>query len=343
VGLVSGHLPDLDQLKPEQLDALEHAVKLGLVGDGAPQDRFGRNDCRFHVVESGEQAAADPSSDTDLIARCQRLLTISPNGVTLRHPSWVSVRLAVTTGTENHLLRVIHLTPATFSVRVVGQAIGQILPFALGVAISPIPIIGVVLMLATPRARVTGLAFLGGWIAGLAILGTVVLLISSGANASSGGQPATWVGILKLVLGALLLLVAVKQWRGRPHGDEPAHLPKWMEAIDHLGGPKALGLGALLAAANPKNGLMTVGAGAAIAQTGIDAGQQAVVLAIFVVLASVGVAAPVVLFFALGDRSVTLLGELKDWMASNNAVIMAVLMLVIGVKLIGDGITALAS
>ena len=89
--------------------------------------------------------------------------------------------------------------------------------------------------------------------------------------------------------------------------------------------------------------LSCLGPGAAIAQTGIDAGQQAVVLAIFIVLASVGVAAPVVVFFVLGDRSVTLLGELKDWMASNNAVIMAVLMLVIGVKLIGDGITALAS
>jgi threonine/homoserine/homoserine lactone efflux protein len=92
------------------------------------------------------------------------------------------------------------------------------------------------------RARRAG--FRGGWIAGLAILGTVVLLISSGASASSSGQPATWVGILKLVLGALLLLVAVKQWRGRPHGDEEAHLPKWMRAIDRVSAVKALGLGA---------------------------------------------------------------------------------------------------
>jgi Sap, sulfolipid-1-addressing protein len=88
---------------------------------------------------------------------------------------------------------------------------------------------------------------------------------------------------------------------------------------------------------------MTVGAGAAIAQTGIGAVEQAAVLAIFVVLASGGCGAPVVLFFVLGDRSVTLLGELKDWMASNNAVIMAVLMLVIGVKLIGDGISGLSA
>lgn len=51
-----------------------------------------------------------------------------------------------------------------------------------------------------------------------------------------------------------------------------------------------------------------------------------------------GVAIPVVMSFALGEPSGPLLGRLKDWMARNNAVIMAVLLLVIGVELIGDAI-----
>src|ERR1700761_7364160 len=106
-----------------------------------------------------------------------------------------------------------------------GQAIGQSLSFGVGVAISPVPIIAVVLMLTTARARVNGPAFLLGGAAGLAALGTIVLLVSSGASASSSGKPATWVSILKLVLGAVLLLVAVKQWRGRPQGDGAAPLP----------------------------------------------------------------------------------------------------------------------
>jgi threonine/homoserine/homoserine lactone efflux protein len=223
-----------------------------------------------------------------------------------------------------------------------GQAIGQVLAFAVGVAISPLPIIGVVLILATPRARANGPAFLLGWVLGLAILGTVVLLVSSGANASSGGEPAKWVSVLKLVLGALLLLVALKQWRGRPRGDDEGQLPKWMQAIDSFGAAKSFGLGAVLASVNPKNFLMTIGAGAAIAQTGISAGQQAGTLAIFILIASIGVGAPVVIFFALGDRSVKVLAELKDWMSGNNAAIMAVLLLVIGAKLIGDGITGLS-
>ena len=223
-----------------------------------------------------------------------------------------------------------------------GQAIGQSLSFGVGVAISPVPIVAVVLMLATPRGRVNGPAFVLGWVAGLAILGTVVLLVSSGADASSNGAPATWVSVLKLVLGAAGLLGAVVEWRGRPKGDAAPALPKWMSAMDQLGAGKALGMGALLSAVNPKNLLITVGAAAGIAQTGISAGQQAVALAIFVLIASLGVGAPVAIFFLLGERAGKLLTEMKDWMGVHNAAIMAVLFLVLGTKLIGDGISGLA-
>jgi threonine/homoserine/homoserine lactone efflux protein len=86
---------------------------------------------------------------------------------------------------------------------------------------------------------------------------------------------------------------------------------------------------------------MTVGAATAIAGTGIDAGEQAISLAVFIVIATLGVAAPVVIYFALGDRSTKLLSELKDWMGAHNAAIMAVLLLVLGAKLIGDGLGGL--
>jgi threonine/homoserine/homoserine lactone efflux protein len=218
------------------------------------------------------------------------------------------------------------------------EAIGQVLSLGVGVAISPVPIIAVVLMLATPRARSNGPAFLLGWLAGLALVGTVVLLVSSGANASSDDGPASWVGVLKLVLGLLLLGLAIKQWRGRPRASEEAALPKWMQTIDTFGPGKALGFGVLLSGVNPKNLLLTVAAAAAIAQTGIDAAEQAIALAVFVVIGTLGVGAPVVLYFTLGERSRRLLDGLKRWMAAHNAAIMAVLLLVIGAKLLGDGI-----
>jgi threonine/homoserine/homoserine lactone efflux protein len=219
------------------------------------------------------------------------------------------------------------------------DAVGQVLPLAVGVALSPVPIIGVVLMLGTPRARSNGGAFVLGWVAGLSVVGTIVLLVSGGADASTSGEPADWVTWLKLVLGLALLLVAVKQLRGRPAHGEVAAMPKWMQAIDTFTPPKAAGLGVLLSAVNPKNLLLVVGASAAIAQTGAATSDQAIALGIFVLVATLGPGIPVALYLGLGERSKTLLDGLKNWMSKHNAAIMAVLCLVIGAKLVGDAIS----
>jgi Sap, sulfolipid-1-addressing protein len=222
-----------------------------------------------------------------------------------------------------------------------GQAIGGSLALAIGIALSPVPIIAVVLMLTTPRARVNGPAFVLGWLLGLGVIGAIVLAVAGPANASSSGAPATWVSWLKIILGAGLLLIAVRQFRGRPHGEDQAPMPKWMGAIENFKPAAALGTGALLAGANPKNLLLAVAGAAAIAQTGIAGAQQAIAYLIFAVIATIGVGAPVVIYFAMGERSQELLGKLKNWMGQHNAVIMSVLCLIIGAKLIGDAISAL--
>jgi threonine/homoserine/homoserine lactone efflux protein len=222
-----------------------------------------------------------------------------------------------------------------------GEAIGGSLPLAFGVAISPVPIIAVVLMLTTRRGRVNGPVFVLGWLCGLAVVGAIVLSVVGPSGAGSSGSPATWVSWVKIALGVLLLLLAVRQFRGRPAGDETAAMPKWMAAIDTIKPPAAFGLAAVLAGVNPKNLLMAVGGAAAIAQTGISGAQQAVAYAIFALIGTLGVGVPVGIYFALGDRSASILRDLKDWMGRNNAVIMAVLCLIIGVKLIGDAIGGL--
>jgi threonine/homoserine/homoserine lactone efflux protein len=219
------------------------------------------------------------------------------------------------------------------------EAIGQTLPFAVAIALSPIPIIGVVLMLGTPRARHNGPAFVLGWIIGLAAVGALVLLVSNGADASERGGPSDWVNVLKLALGIGLLAIALKQWRGRPRDGQEAELPGWMTTVDHFRAPRAAALAVALSAINPKNLVLVVGAAAAIAQTGIPSGDQAIALAVFVAIATLGPAAPVAIYFAIGERSKRLLDDLRDWMAHNNAVIMAVLCLLIAAKLIGDGIS----
>jgi threonine/homoserine/homoserine lactone efflux protein len=224
-----------------------------------------------------------------------------------------------------------------------GQAIGSTLPLAVGVALSPVPIIAVVLMLTSRRARSNGPAFVIGWLIGLAVIGAIVLSVAGPASASKSGSPATWVSWVKIVLGLGLLLVAVRQFRGRPKDSDEAALPKWMASIDSMKPLPVLGLAALLGGVNPKNLLLAVSAGASIAQTGISGADQAIAYAVFALIGTIGVGAPVVLYFALGERSASMLATLKDWMGRHNAVIMAVLCLVIGVKLIGDAIGGLTS
>ncbi len=224
-----------------------------------------------------------------------------------------------------------------------GEAIGQVLPLAIGVAISPLPIVAMVLMLVTAHGRANGPAFLVGWFIGLAVVGTVVFLVADGADASDEGAPATWVSILQLLLGAGLLLVALKQWRSRPAEGEEAPAPKWMGALDGFTAVKALGAGAVLSGLNPKNLLLAAAAAATIAATGVPGSDDVIAYIVFMVIASLGVGIPVVLYFVMGDRSQAILQGLKTWMSHNNAVIMAVLMLVIGAKLIGDAITGLSA
>jgi hypothetical protein len=222
-----------------------------------------------------------------------------------------------------------------------GAAIGDVLGLAAGVAVSPLPIVAIILMLVTPQGRANGTLFAVGWLAGLAVLGTVVLLLAGPADASAGGQPAAWIGWLKLLLGVLALLLAARQWRGRPAPGVEPEMPKWMAGLDHLRPGGALGLGALLSAANPKNGGLTIAAAASIAGAGLAGGEQAVALAVFVVVGSVGVLAPLVVYLAAGERAARILDGWKTWASDHNAAIMAVLFLVFGFKLVGDGIAVL--
>ncbi len=221
----------------------------------------------------------------------------------------------------------------------IGDAIGQSLPIAVGVAVSPLPMVAVVLMLVSGSARANAIAFLVTWFAAIGAIVTAVALVA-GAASEEGPLPG-WVGWAKIALGSLLLLLAARQWRGRPQaGDEPA-MPRWMEAVDAFTPVRAAGLAALLGGVNPKNLLLSVSGGAAIASATAGApGASVGAAAVFAAIASLGVAAPTVVYLAAGDSAGRVLDELKTWTVAHNAVIVAVLLLVIGAKLIGDGITA---
>jgi threonine/homoserine/homoserine lactone efflux protein len=224
-----------------------------------------------------------------------------------------------------------------------GNAVGEALAYAVGISISPIPIIGVVLMLATPRGRVNGPAFLLGWFLGIFATGSVVIFLFGSSLSSDSGETSTTSAWVFIALGILLLAVARRQFVSRPRpGDEPK-LPSWMGAVDHFDPLRAFAMGIALTVLNPKNLLLILGAAAAIAENAASDSAELGALVIFSAIAMIGPTVPVAVYFTKRDKADEILGRMKVWLAANNNVVMAVLCLLIAAKLLGDGITSLSN
>jgi len=220
------------------------------------------------------------------------------------------------------------------------QAISDILPLALGVALSPVPIVAIILMLGTPKARSDGLMFAIGWVLGLAAVSIVVLLVAHGAS-NNDSTSSDSVDTLQLVLGLLFLFMAAKQWKSRPKRGEEAVMPKWMATIDSFSEGRSFGLGLLLSGANPKNLALTLAAAGSIAQAGLSGAQDSVAVAVFVIIGSLTVVGPVLFFMVASDKAAKPLADIKEFMTDHNAVIMMVILLILGAKLLGAGIAGL--
>jgi threonine/homoserine/homoserine lactone efflux protein len=222
-----------------------------------------------------------------------------------------------------------------------GSVIGEILPAALGVAISPVPIIAVILMLLSPQATGASVGFMTGWVVGIAAVVTAVALLLDPADDGDASDPSTLSSWIRIGLGVLMLLLAVMQWRSRPRPGEEPRLPGWMDAIDRMNGLRAVGLGVVLSVANPKNLPLCLAGGVAIAGGGLGGGEMAASIVVFVAVAACSVVLPVLAYLVARDRIQDQLNELREWLTANNATVMALLLLVLGVVILGKGIGGL--
>jgi threonine/homoserine/homoserine lactone efflux protein len=208
------------------------------------------------------------------------------------------------------------------------QAIGAFLPAAVAVALSPIPIVGVIVILGTPKARTNGPAFAVGWVVGLTLVMAVVLVATSGAS-DPDSTAATGVNWTQVAFGLLFLAMAARKWRGRPKAGEEAEAPSWLATIDQTTPAKA-------------NLALTASAAATISTSGLQGGDELVAAAIFVILGSVTVAGSVLFFLVAPSKAAGPLASAKEFMAAHNAVIMMVILVLLGVKLLGDGLAGAA-
>lgn len=223
-----------------------------------------------------------------------------------------------------------------------GDVLGEVLAQAVGIAISPLPVIAAILMLLSARGRGAVVGLLAGWVLGIAAMTTAVAALSSFLpdNDPDASQPIQ--GTIQLLVAAGFFVLAARQWRGRRRGDEEPRMPGWMAAIDTITPAKALALGVLLVVPNPKNTVLTATAGMSIGGTGLTVAEEAIVIAVFTLVAASSVAAPAVAFLASGERLRRPLDALRDWLVRNNAVVVAAVMFGVGVSMVSDGIASLA-
>jgi len=216
------------------------------------------------------------------------------------------------------------------------SALGEVLGPAVGIAVSPIPIAAVILMLLSGRARSNSVAFMAGWVLGIALVTTTVLLIP-GLEASDG-EPSTLTGWIKAALATGLVVLAVRQWKSRPRPGDETKTPAWMAKIDDIKFGRAFGLGFLLSALNPKNLVLAAAAGATIGSIEMTTTGTVTTVILFTLVAAATVVIPVVGYLIAGDRLDRPLNETKTWLLYNNSTVTAVLLLVFGVVLLGDAI-----
>lgn len=213
---------------------------------------------------------------------------------------------------------------------------GEVVAVAVAIAASPFPVIPAILLLFTAQPRRTGGSFLAGWFVG--VLGATALFAGLAAAIETRDYPPGWVSWARLLLGAALVVLGVRQWLARAAVKEP---PAWIANISTATTASALRLGLLLSAANPKVLLLAAAGGLDIGAAELPVGETTIVVLLFSLVASVSVAAPVVAYSIMGERVLGPLGTARDWLERNNAAIMAVVIAAIGAALVAKGLSGL--
>ncbi|HEX3548273.1 MAG TPA: GAP family protein [Mycobacterium sp.] len=218
-----------------------------------------------------------------------------------------------------------------------GSVLTELIPLALVVALSPLSIIPAVLVLHTPRPRPTGLAFLVGWLVGLAALTAIFVEVSS-LLGGLGNKPPGWASWLRIVVGTALIVFGLYRWFTRKRS---ADTPGWMRNLTTVTPIRAAGTAAVLTVLNPKVLFICAAAGLAIGTAGLGTTHAWVAVVWFVAVAGSTVAIPILAYTVSGDRLDESLARLKDWMERQHATLVAGILIVIGLLVLYKGIHGL--
>jgi hypothetical protein len=222
------------------------------------------------------------------------------------------------------------------------EVLFEIIPYAVGIAISPVPIITVILSLFSTRADWNGPAFLLGWALGILVVCIPVLIFTDSAKVATVADPSRMASVIRVILGSLLLIAAVRRWQKRPKSPEEIKVPKWLMMIEVISPVKVLLVGFFFAVlTNPKNFALTVAGSLPIAHSLLSVPMKSVLVSAFILVSSSGIAIPVLIYFLAGKSAKKTLITWKTWLVANNSAVMAIMFLIFGIVLFSEGIRGL--
>ena len=219
-----------------------------------------------------------------------------------------------------------------------GGTVGASVGYALGIAISPIPIAALILTLVSVRPRLNSLAFTIGWIAGIGGAATVAAVTPL---FETGDEPSDARGWLRITVGVVFVIAGTRRWFTRPRPGEEPPVPPLMRAVDRAGTASLVLTGLGLVAFNPKDLLLAAAGGVEIASADLDVGATIVAIAIFTVIAASTAIVPVAYSFTGGDRLVDRLHRSREWLVRNNAVVVAIVLAAVGALFLVEGLLIL--
>ena len=212
----------------------------------------------------------------------------------------------------------------------------KLIPTALVGAINVVPITVVVTLLMARGGLGRAIAFAIGQTLALAAFGLIALATAS-ANAGSSDTGSAVTGTIIAVVGALLLLLAVKQLLGSPDPDAPP--PAYMAKLESMSVSGALVTGVVLALINVKQlGIYAAGL-AEIVEAEVSSAEGWIALVILFVLIQIGVILPILAYLLARDWATRTLDGLRGWLIRRNRVISIALGLVVGALFLIAGVT----
>lgn len=218
-----------------------------------------------------------------------------------------------------------------------GSVWTALIPLALVVALSPITVIPAVLVLHTPQPRKTGLAFLIGWLVGVAGL-TAAFVAASGLLGGLRTTAPSWASWLRIIVGLALIAFGIYRWAQR-HGH--GEMPGWMRSFTSMTPLRAGLTAAALAVIRPEVLFMCAAAGLAIGSAGLGVAGSWQAAVFFVVVAASTVVIPIMGYLAASHRLDPALNRLKDWMEQQHTAMLAIVLVLIGAMVTYNGIHAL--